>query len=224
MNEGVVLAVENLHRVYEQAESKLHVLHGVSFNVNAGEMVALMGQSGSGKSTLLSVLLGSLEPSSGWLLVNGVDSASLALPAHVAWCPQEAHLFDSTIRANLLLGRPKDDRPTDDELVEAMHAAGLASLLARLPEGLEARIGSQGSSLSGGERQRLAVARTLLSRADIILLDEPTAHLDEQTAHELIADLRVAFEDRIVVLVTHHADDRIPGDARLALGGHVVYS
>ncbi len=200
------------------------VFHGISATVATGEWLVVEGPSGSGKSTLLSVLLGSLEPSSGWLLVNGVDSASLALPAHVAWCPQEAHLFDSTIRANLLLGRPRDDRPTDDELVEAMRAAGLESLLARLPEGLDARIGSQGSSLSGGERQRLAVARTLLSRADIILLDEPTAHLDEQTAHELIADLRVAFEDRIVVLVTHHADDRIPGDARLLLGGHVVYS
>ncbi len=200
------------------------VFHGVSATVATGEWLVVDGPSGSGKSTLLSVLLGSLEPSSGWLLVNGVDSASLALPAHVAWCPQEAHLFDSTIRANLLLGRPREDRPTDEELVDAMQAAGLGSLLTRLPEGLETRIGSQGSSLSGGERQRLAVARTLLSRADIILLDEPTAHLDEQTAHELIADLRVAFEDRIVVLVTHHADDRIPGDARLTLGGHVVYS
>jgi ATP-binding cassette subfamily C protein CydCD len=140
----------------------------------------------------------------------------------VAWCPQEAHLFDSTIRANLLLGRSREDRPTEGELLEALDLAGLGHLVSRLPEGLDARIGSQGSHLSGGERQRLAVARALLSRADVILLDEPTAHLDEETARVLMADLREALADRIVVLVTHRADDRLASDERLSLGAALV--
>jgi ATP-binding cassette subfamily C protein CydCD len=134
------------------------------------------------------------------------------------WCPQDAHLFDSTVRGNLLLGRARDDAPSEAELIEAMTTAGLGRLLATLPAGLDTRIGSEGSHLSGGERQRLAVARTLLSRAEIVLLDEPTAHLDESTAERLMSDLRRAFDDRIVVLVTHHADELGAGDQSLSLG------
>ena len=88
--------------------------------------------------------------------------------------------------------------------------AGLGTLLRGLPDGLGTRIGSAGSALSGGERQRVAVVRTLLSRADVVLLDEPTAHLDAETAAGLMRDLRTAFADRIVVLVTHHADETAP--------------
>jgi ATP-binding cassette subfamily C protein CydCD len=90
-------------------------------------------------------------------------------------------------------------------------------VLESLPAGLDTRIGSEGSHLSGGERQRLAVARTLLSRAEIVLLDEPTAHLDEATAEQLMSDLRHAFADRIVVLVTHHSDELQAGDQSLSL-------
>ena len=194
------------------------VFRGLSATVTRGEWLVVEGPSGSGKSTLLTALLGSLPPTMGRVLINGRDAAQLDLRGTVAWCPQESHLFDSTWRANLLLGRPREDRPSDDELVEAIRAAGLGPAFDALPDGLDSRIGSQGAHLSGGERQRLAVARTLLSRAGVVLLDEPTAHLDEQTAHELMADVRAALADRIVVLVTHHADDRRPGDARLTLG------
>lgn len=200
------------------------VFQGLSATVARGEWLVVEGPSGAGKSTLLTVLLGSLEPELGRVLVNGRDASALDLRGTVAWCPQDSHLFDSTLRANLLLGRPSDDRPTDEELVAALRDAGLGRVLDELPDGLDTRIGSQGSRLSGGERQRLAVARTLLSRAGIVLLDEPTAHLDEATAHDLMADLRVAFRDRIVVLVTHHADDRLPGDARLTLSRHPVHA
>ncbi len=182
----------------------------VNADAKAGDWLVVSGPSGSGKSTVLTVLLGHLAPSAGWLEFNGRDVAELdpsTLSNHVVWCPQESHLFDSTIRANLLLARPRTDAPSDDELDDALRTAGLADLVARLPAGLDTRIGSQGSHLSGGERQRLAVARTLLSRAEIVLLDEPTAHLDDETATALMADLRVAFANHIVVLVTHHADD-----------------
>jgi ATP-binding cassette subfamily C protein CydCD len=197
------------------------VFSDASARATPGRWLVVDGPSGSGKSTLLSLLLGSFAPSAGVVRVNGVDASELAsdeLRRHVVWCPQDSHLFDSTVRANLLLGRARYDAPSEAELVEAMTTAGLGRLLETLPAGLDTRIGSEGSHLSGGERQRLAVARTLLSRAEIVLLDEPTAHLDESTAEQLMADLRRAFADRIVVLVTHHADELLAGDQSLSLG------
>lgn len=169
-----------------------------------GEWIVVEGPSGSGKSTLLATLMGFLPPASG--SIRGADRT------RTAWSPQEGHLFDSTIRGNLLLARARDDRPTDDEM---LHALGVTAL----HFDLDTRVGPGGSSLSGGERQRLAVARTLLTRADIVLLDEPTAHLDEANANRLMSNLRRELADRIVVLVTHHPSERRVGDARLLLGG-----
>lgn len=207
---------------------RVDAIAGVTARVALGEWMIVTGPSGSGKSTLLSVLLGSLPPTSGRYrfetTVGGTVDAALAssggdLTRHVAWCPQEGHLFDSTLRGNLLIARPRDDAPTDRQMIDAIESAGLGPLFSSLPLGLETRIGSAGDELSGGERQRLAVARTLLSRAEVVLLDEPTAHLDVDTAQTLMHDLRHALRDRIVVLVTHHAEDVRDGDLRLDLGG-----
>ncbi len=175
-----------------------------------GGWIVVEGPSGSGKSTLLATLLGFLPVASGRLLVNGLPGDGDR--TRMAWCPQEGHLFDSTVRGNLLLARARDDRPTDAELLRALEVAAL-------PLDLETKVGPGGSSLSGGERQRLAVARTVLARADVVLLDEPTAHLDAANAELLMANLRDELADRIVVLVTHHPTERRVGDARLALGG-----
>lgn len=190
------------------------VFSGVDAVAGPGRWLAVTGPSGSGKSTLLSVLLGFLPPAAGKVRVTG----------RAAWCPQEAHLFDSTIRGNLLLGRPSgNDAPTlpdgelDDELDAVLAAVGLAGLVGRLPAGLDTRIGPGGAFLSGGERQRLAVARTLLTGAEVILLDEPTAHLDAQSAADMLADLRAGLRDRTVVLVTHNPADVRVADARLDL-------
>ncbi|CAN5396399.1 thiol reductant ABC exporter subunit CydD [soil metagenome] len=193
----------------------------VSARVERGDWLVVEGPSGSGKSTLLATLLGYLPPASGAWFVNGTDASTLdadSLRRHVAWCPQEAHLFDSTIRGNLLLARARDDRPTDAEMVSALTTVGLAPLLGTLDDGLDTRVGSADDRLSGGERQRLAVARTLLTRSDVVLLDEPTAHLDADGADLLIDELRDALADRIVVLVSHHASERRPGDIPVRLG------
>jgi ATP-binding cassette subfamily C protein CydCD len=140
---------------------------------------------------------------------------------HVAWCPQEGHLFDSTLRANLLLARPRDAKPTDDEMLDALRVAGLETFVAQLPLGLDTRIGSEGAELSGGQRQRVAIARTLLTRAEVVLLDEPTAHLDVDTAEQLLVDLRETLADRVTVLVTHHASDSRPEDHVVSLDARV---
>ncbi|MET3204302.1 UNVERIFIED_ORG: ATP-binding cassette subfamily C protein CydCD [Arthrobacter sp. UYEF13] len=202
------------------------VFSRVSATAGPGTWLAVTGPSGAGKSTLLAVLLGFLPAATGRAAVTGT----------AAWCPQEAHLFDSTVRGNLMLGvpaadsvtgasaarsdgTPADDAPTagDAELEAALAAVGLSALVSRLPAGLDTRIGPGGSFLSGGERQRLAVARTLLTGAEVILLDEPTAHLDAQAGREMLADLRAGLKDRTVVMVTHNPADIQPADARLEL-------
>ncbi|WP_426303059.1 thiol reductant ABC exporter subunit CydD [Arthrobacter sp. R-11] len=187
------------------------VFSGVDADAGPGRWLAVTGPSGAGKSTLLSVLLGFLPPSAGTARLGG----------KAAWCPQEAHLFDSTIRGNLLLARPAGNKPDETQMRQALAAVGLSTLLAVLPDGLDSRIGPSGSFLSGGERQRLAMARTLISGADVLLLDEPTAHLDAGTAAAMMAELRAGLQDHTVVLVTHDPADIRPGDEllELAAGG-----
>ncbi|HET7139221.1 MAG TPA: thiol reductant ABC exporter subunit CydD [Arthrobacter sp.] len=185
------------------------VFSGISATAAPGTWLAVTGPSGAGKSTLLAVLLGFLPAATGRAEVTGT----------AAWCPQEAHLFDSTLRGNLMLGLPAAGGPAagDAALEAALTAVGLSTMVSRLPAGLDTRIGPGGSFLSGGERQRLAVARTLLTGAEVILLDEPTAHLDAQAGREMLADLRAGLKDRTVVMVTHNPADIQPDDARLDL-------
>ncbi|WP_309067506.1 thiol reductant ABC exporter subunit CydC [Microbacterium sp.] len=193
-------------------------VHGVA---RAGEWLVVEGPSGSGKSTLLSIVMGALPAAAGAVRVDGVPLVELdadAWRSRVAWCPQDAYVFDSTLRGNLLLARARADAPSEAEMVDVLDRVGLGSLLRALPRGLDTRVGPGGSALSGGERQRLAVARALLTRAEVILLDEPTAHLDAPTAAVMMSDLRRATADRIVLLVSHRADDSRPGDRVLTLG------
>ncbi|MFC9336111.1 thiol reductant ABC exporter subunit CydD [Arthrobacter sp. NPDC057009] len=190
-----------------------NVFNGLSAVAEPGRWLAVTGPSGAGKSTLLAVVLGFLPAREGRIAVTGT----------AAWCPQEAHLFDSTVRGNLLLGSPRLESgaasaaATEQAMLDALSAVGLAPLLARLEDGLDTRIGPGGAFLSGGERQRLAVARTLMTQADVILLDEPTAHLDAESGRALIADLRAGLASRTVVLVTHNPADISPDDALLDL-------
>jgi len=201
-------------------DTPTRVFSGLEARVEPGRWLVVDGPSGSGKTTLLTLLLGAIRADSGRILVDGVPLTDLnpdEWRSRVAWCPQEAHVFDSTIRGNLLLARPRTDPVSDAEMERVLARVGLGPLLDRLPEGLDARVGASGGSLSGGERQRLAVARALLGRCELLLLDEPTAHLDEPTAAAMMADIRAATADRMVVLVSHRAEDRASSDRAVTL-------
>ncbi|ASN51813.1 thiol reductant ABC exporter subunit CydD [Sinomonas sp. R1AF57] len=184
------------------------ILTGVDLEAHAGDWVVVAGPSGSGKSTMLAVLTGFLAPRAGTVRIEGA----------AAWCPQESHLFDSTVRGNLAVARDRDHAPSDAEIEDALERVGLLEHVRSLPGGLDARIGSRGSFLSGGQRQRLAVARTLLAGARVVLLDEPTAHLDPESGLELVGALHEALSDRTVIMVSHHATELMPGDRLVQLG------
>ena len=198
-----VAAIEMDNLTVSYGNDEPTVLHDFSLRATTGDFVVVTGPSGAGKSTLLAVLLGFLAPKAGtYQLTASYPDAPTALQ-HVAWCPQEAYLFDSTLRSNLALARQPDQRPTDEELLAVLETVGLTDWLARAPEGLDTRLGPSGHFISGGQRQRVAVARALLADAHVVLLDEPTAHLGADEAAELIDDLKDALQNKIVVMVTH---------------------
>ena len=206
------LNLQNVTVSYSQNQPA--VLKNFSLHATTGDFVVVTGPSGAGKSTLLAVLLGFLAPQAGTYRLTADAPDALNALQHVAWCPQEAYLFDSTLRSNLALARDPAHRPTDDECQTALETVGLGQWLAHAPEGLDTRLGPSGHFISGGQRQRVAVARALLADAQVILLDEPTAHLGADEAAELLDDLKVALRDKIVVMVTH---DRRFADTEVAV-------
>jgi len=178
-------------------------LDGVSLRLERGRRIAVVGASGSGKSTIAHLLLRFWDAPSGSILLEGHDLAewpSDDARARVAFAAQKAHVFTGTLRENLLLARPA---ASADELSAVLRAVRLDALVERLAGGLDGWVGEEGHQLSGGERQRLALARALLRPAPILLLDEPTAHLDALTEREVLSEIVRAGEGRATLLVTH---------------------
>ena len=181
----------------------------LNLTAREGSWTAVTGPSGSGKSTVLATLLGFLPLESGRIEAAGEALAPEELRGYAAWCPQAAHIFESTLEGNLLLARDRSDRPSEEELIEVLRRVGLGEWFDALPKGLRTPVGAGGSFLSGGQRQRLAVARALLVNSPVLLLDEPTAHLDADSARALMADLDAATRASSVatVLVSHRPED-----------------
>ncbi|WP_461067321.1 thiol reductant ABC exporter subunit CydD [Streptomyces pseudoechinosporeus] len=178
-------------------------LAGLHLTLGRGQRIAVVGPSGSGKTTLAQVLLRFLDADAGTYTLGGVDAYDLGsddVRRLVGLCAQDAHLFDSSVRENLLLAR-KD--ATEDELRDALGRARLLDWADTLPEGLDTLIGEHGARLSGGQRQRLALARALLADFPVLVLDEPAEHLDLPTADALTTDLLAATEGRTTLLITH---------------------
>jgi ABC-type multidrug transport system fused ATPase/permease subunit len=179
------------------------VLDGVDLELRPGRRVALVGPSGCGKSTLAHLLVRFRDPDEGRVTLGGVDLRDLAqddVRARVALCGQDAHLFATTIRENVRLARPG---ATDDEILAALRRARIGDWVASLPDGLDTDVGDEGALVSGGERRRIALARAFLAGAPLLVLDEPTAHLDDETAAALLDDLLAETGGQGVLLVTH---------------------
>ncbi|MDG6093984.1 thiol reductant ABC exporter subunit CydC [Acetobacter sp. AN02] len=179
------------------------VLDRLSLDIPAGSRVVILGPSGAGKSSLAALLLKVVSPEGGRILLGGADLASVSdvsVRQRVAWLSQATHLFDDTIRANLLLGRPD---ASEDDLWRALDDAAVGDVVRELPQGLDTWLGEGGVRVSGGQGRRIALARTLLSGAPVLLLDEPATGLDSQTEMEFLATLNRVAEGRTVILIAH---------------------
>jgi ATP-binding cassette subfamily C protein CydD len=195
-------------------------LQDVSFTIRSGERVAIVGPSGAGKSTLLALLCGFLSPSSGRIVVDGVDLAQLdpaPWRARIAWLPQRGHVFDADVDANVALGRPGSGA---DPVGAALAAAGLED---GLPEGRCTRLAENGKGLSGGEIQRLALARAFYGGGALVVVDEPTAHLDAETERALVQRIGAFAEGRTLVMSAHRRASLAMVDRVIAMeGGRLV--
>jgi len=185
-----------------------HFMEPVSFAVTSGQTLVIRGRSGSGKSTLAMALLGLLEYD-GEILLDGVEMRSVD-GSHIAGAVQSSHIFNTSLRENLKIASPQ---ATDEDLMAVLSIVELDSLVMQLPDGLDTVIGQFGRILSGGEAKRLSLARALLSPLEVLVLDEPTEHLDQEMA--LRIEARIMALHRILIVITHSGWER--GDATLAL-------
>ena len=198
-------------------------LDGLDLDLEPGRRVAVVGPSGAGKSTLAEVLFRFRDPDTGTVALDGVDVASRD-PDHtrrvLSGMPQDPHVFAATLRDNLLLARPGC---SDDQLWEVLRRVRLADDVAVLPDGLGTEVGPQGARLSGGMRGRLALARALLADPEVLVLDEPTTHLDPDTRDAVLDDILAATAGRTVLLVTHDLSrlDRFD-EVAVVVAGRVV--
>lgn len=178
-------------------------LSGISLSFKGKKKIGIIGESGAGKSTLIDVLGGFLETKNGVIKVGGKERTHLQTDSwqnQLLYIPQHPYIFPDTLEANIRFYHPG---ASDEDVEQAARAAGLSELIDQLPCGLKERIGEAGRALSGGQAQRTAVARAFLGNRPILLLDEPTAHLDIETEYELKKTMLKLFEDKLVFLATH---------------------
>jgi len=188
---------------FSWAEERGPSVQGVSFHVAVGDILLLCGASGAGKSTLIELLLGFVAPDTGRILFNGRDAAGLTPQDRsqlISWIGQKPMLFAGTVRENLLLGRPDADEAA---LRSALQAAAAETFVMMLPQGLDTLIGEGGFGVSGGQAQRIAIARAFLRDAPVLVLDEPTAHLDPVSEAEVFEALRRLSAHRTVIVASH---------------------
>jgi ATP-binding cassette subfamily B protein len=199
------------------------VLFDVSFEVNPGEMVALVGPSGAGKTTLCHLVPRLYDVRSGSVRVHGIDVRDATLDSlreSIGMVTQDAHMFHESIRSNLLYAKPD---ASDDDMTEALRGAQILPLVESLPGGLDTLVGDRGYRLSGGEKQRLAIARLLLKAPDIVVLDEATAHLDSESELAVQDALRTALTGRTSLVIAHRLSTVRDADQILVIdGGRIV--
>src|SRR6202167_5228164 len=199
------------NRAADETREKL-VLRDITFSVEPGQLVALVGPSGAGKTTITQLIPRLYDVQSGAVFVNGVDVRDAKLDSlrqRIGIVTQDAHLFHDTIRANLLYAKPD---ATDAEIAEALRAAQIFPLVASLPQGFDTLVGERGYRFSGGEKQRLAIARLLLKAPDIVILDEATAHLDSASEAAIQRALEIALAGRTSIVIAHRLSTILKAD------------
>lgn len=219
------LQIEFRHVSYTYPGRTEMAVEDINFVLHAGQHTALVGASGAGKTTLLQLLLRFIEPTSGQILVNGRDLASIPVEVwrrYLAWVPQMPHLFHGSLADNIRLGYPQ---ASADDLRIAAKQAHLDAFIQGLPDAEAALVGEQGARLSGGQAQRVALARAFLRNAPILLMDEPTAHLDLQQEALLEESLQALGAGRTVLTIAHRLPTIQRADLILVLeGGRIVES
>jgi ATP-binding cassette subfamily C protein CydD len=186
----------NVSKFYGQRQ----ILSHINVSINVGEKVALIGESGAGKTTLFNLLLGFEQATEGHVLLNGLTINRECAGQVMAWVGQNAYIFHGSIKDNIALSEPD---ASEESIINAAQAAGVTEFSAHLPEGLLTQIGERGYGLSGGQVQRIALARAFLKKADIILLDEPTANLDATNKSLLLDVIDQLFHDKTLLIATH---------------------
>jgi len=184
---------------------QIGALKNVSFKVKAGEHVAIIGRVGSGKSTIVKLIQNLYEPAEGFVRVDDLDTRQIELTdlrRQVGYTPQETMLFHGTIRDNLVQGAP---HATDEQVLQAAYLAGLDDMIKQSPKGLEQEVGEHGTLLSGGQRQMIVLARALVLDPPILLMDEPTSHMDNYGERLFIQKMQDWTKNRTMILVTHRA-------------------
>jgi len=212
---------KNVNFTYPDA--KIQALTDVSFNIEAGEKVGIVGRIGSGKSTLERLILGLQEPTDGAVLIDGTDTRQIDpadLRRNCGVVPQDVYLFFGSVRENIALGAPY----VDDNLVQrAARIAGVDEFTSKHPMGLDLEVGERGMSLSGGQRQSVAVARALLLDPPILVLDEPTSAMDNTTESRFKARLNTVVGTKTLMLVTHRGSLLSLVDRLIVMdGGRIV--
>jgi ATP-binding cassette subfamily B protein len=206
-----------------EADTPVEVLHGISFVVEPGRMVALVGPSGAGKTTISSLIPRLYDTTAGTVRLNGIDVRQLtaqSLRDSVGMVSQDPYLFHDTLRGNLAYGCPE---ATESEILSALAAAQLAHLVNELPNGLDTVVGERGYRLSGGERQRVALAQLMLKAPEIVVLDEATAHLDSRTEAAVQRALQVVMNGRTSLVIAHRLSTVRAADLLLVIDeGRVV--
>jgi ATP-binding cassette subfamily C protein CydD len=200
-NKESELVVRGLTKTF--TEENRTVLADIHFAIRGFKKIGIIGLSGAGKSTLIDVLSGFSRPTSGSFFVDGIEIPDFSVAAwqdQVTYIPQHPYIFSGTVKENIMWYAPD---ATDKEITEAAERTGLSELISQFPNGLDEKIGQGGRALSGGEEQRIALARALLTNRPIMFFDEPTAHLDIETEHDIKEIMLPLFENKLVFFATH---------------------
>jgi ABC-type multidrug transport system fused ATPase/permease subunit len=225
---GVHVQLTSVRVTVHGPEGEQDLLSGIDLDVPPGRTVALVGPTGSGKSTLVGLIARLRDPSDGVVLLDGVDLRALRpgdVAAQVAYVAQQTFIFEDTVRANVTLA-DGDDAPPDEEVWAALATARLDHVVQRLPGGLDAMLGERGANLSGGQRQRLAIARALVRRPRLLVLDDATSAVDPKVERQILGGMRTLWgpgTGPTVLLVAYRMSSVLLADSVVHLtGGRVV--